>query len=89
MMTSPLLELLRCPGTRQPVRPAPAELVLFLETERLAGRLIDDSGNPVREPIESGLLREDGLAFFPIRNGIPVMVECVPVEHRLDQVARA
>ena len=79
MIASHLIELLRCPVTRQRLRPASAELVAFLESERLAGRLLDDSGNPVRESIESGLLREDGLAFYPIRNGIPVMVECVPV----------
>ena len=80
MPTSTLLELLRCPVTRQRLRPAPASLIALLEAERLAGRLLDDSGNPVHESIGSGLLREDGLAFYPIRNGIPVMVNYFPVE---------
>jgi uncharacterized protein YbaR (Trm112 family) len=79
-MPSPaLLELLRCPSTRQPLRRAPDKLVWFLESERVAGRLMNDEGNPVEESFESGLVREDGLAFYPIRNGIPVMLECVPV----------
>lgn len=76
---SKLLELLRCPLSMQRLHEAPPSLVMFLEDERLAGRLIDDSGNPILEPIESGLLREDGLAFYPIRNGIPVMLHSYPV----------
>ena len=80
-MPSPaLLELLRCPLTKQPLRPAPVRLVELLESARIAGRLIDDSGKLVAEPLEEGLLREDGLAFYPVRQGIPVMVERIPVQ---------
>ena len=79
MSGSRLYELLRCPATMQRLRPAPESLVRFLENERAAGRLLDDSGKPVAGPIESGLLREDGLRFYPVRDGIPSMLESVPV----------
>ena len=79
ILSATLLESLRCPLTMQRLRPAPESLVAFLEKERVAGRLCDQSGTPVREIIEGGLLREDGLAFYPVRNGIPVMLECIPV----------
>ena len=77
--TSPLFELLRCPVTMQRLQEAPQSLVMFLEDERLAGRLMDDSGNVVVESVEKGFIREDGLAFYPIRNGIPNMVQAILV----------
>ena len=74
-----LLEMLRCPDSGQTLRPAPRELVAFLEAERIAGRLKDVSGQPVTAGIEEGLERADGLVFYPIRQGIPVMLECIAV----------
>jgi len=79
MLSSKLLELLRCPATKQRLQQAPQSLVMFLEDERLAGRLFDESGNLVLEPVEDGLLREDGLAFYPIRNGIPILLHFIAV----------
>jgi len=80
MSESILLDLLRCPVSKQRLQPAPDKLVAFLESERIAGRLQDDSGRPVLEPIEVGLVCQDGLAFYPIRRGIPVMLERVPLQ---------
>jgi len=75
-----VLELLRCPRTRQRLQLAPNPLIAVLEKERVANRLLDDAGNPVLESFESGLIRVDGLAFYPVRQGIPVMTECIPVQ---------
>jgi len=80
MPDSALLEILRCPSTGQTLSRAPDKLVWHLESERVAGRLMDDAGNPVVESFDRGLIREDGLAFYPVRRGIPVMTECVPVK---------
>ena len=79
MISAVLLEMLRCPLTKQRLKPAPESLAAFLENERGAARLRDQSGKKVTEPIQAGLVREDGLAFYPIRNGIPIMLECIPV----------
>ena len=57
-----LIALLRCPVTMQPVRLATAE-----ELRELNARMGD-------APLESALVREDRLAFFPVKNGIPIML---------------
>jgi len=79
MISAVLLETLRCPLTKQRLKPAPESLVAFLENERVAGRLRDQAGHPVIQTIHAGLLREDGQAFYPVRNDIPVMLECIPI----------
>lgn len=81
MIAEELLALLRCPETHQTLTIAPAELVANLEAERLASRLCDRSGNLVADPVEGGLLRADGALFFPIRDGIPVLIgaEALPI----------
>ena len=74
MISNDLLEILRCPVTGQRLKPAPPEIISRLASERNAGRLRDHAGNPISEPVEHGLLREDGKVFYPIRDGIPVML---------------
>ena len=74
MISTDLLEILRCPVTGQRLRPAPTELISRLASECSAARLRDHAGNPVTAPIECGLVREDGKVFYPIRGGIPVML---------------
>ena len=72
-LNSALLEILRCPESRQRLSVASAELLAELESKRLAGTLFDENEATVSERIEAGLLREDGARFFIIRAGIPVM----------------
>ena len=60
-MDESLLEILCCPVTRQSLREAgPAEIAL--------------ANSRLSEPITEGLLRGDGAVFYPIRNGIPLLV---------------
>jgi uncharacterized protein YbaR (Trm112 family) len=69
-----LLAILRCPESLQKLSAAPAETVRCVESGRVAGRLRDRAGRAIGARIEAGLVREDGKVFFPIRNGIPVML---------------
>ena len=69
-----LLPLLRCPLSRQPLAPAPPELLARLEAERAAGTLRNRAGEPLPERIEAGLVRADGAVFYPVRSGIPLLV---------------
>jgi len=39
-----------------------------------AGTLIDRVDEKITEPIDGGLIREDGKIMFPIRQDIPVML---------------
>ena len=54
--------------------PAPADLVARLEALRAGGALRDRGGNLYDTPVAAGLVRQDGRVFYPIRDGIPVLV---------------
>ncbi len=69
-----ILDILRCPETGQTLRIAPRELVGKLEESRRAGGLLNRAGGRIEEPITAGLVREDGLVFYPVREEIPVML---------------
>lgn len=68
-----LLPFLRCPETQQTLTHAPGELLERLLGEQRLGRLKTRAGNPV-EVFQDGLLREDGTVFYPVREGIAVLL---------------
>jgi uncharacterized protein YbaR (Trm112 family) len=76
-----LLPLLRCPQTMQALSPASAEQLAEVEAARLEGRLRDRAGRLVQEPIMAGLVRADGALFFPIRDGLAILLldEALPL----------
>jgi uncharacterized protein YbaR (Trm112 family) len=39
-----------------------------------AGRVKNRAGRPVEQPVDGGLLRSDNTLFYPIRDGIPVLL---------------
>ena len=39
-----------------------------------AGSVKNRAGEVVREPVEGGLVREDGRVVYPVREGIPIML---------------
>ena len=74
MVDPELLEILVCPETRQPVRPAGADTLTRLNSAIEAGSVVNQGGQEVREPIEEGLVREDGKVLYPVREDIPIML---------------
>jgi uncharacterized protein YbaR (Trm112 family) len=75
MPVSPeLLEILVCPETKQPLHPAPRDVLQRLAAEALAGRLRNRGGEPVTSALDEGLVREDGRVLYPVDDGIPVML---------------
>ena len=77
-----LLEILVCPETKQPVRPADGDLLERVNRAVAAGTLKNRGGETVRDPIPEGLVREDDTVLYPIRDDIPVMLldEAIPLE---------
>jgi len=69
-----LLDILRCPETQQTLTEAPVELVDALNRRIQAGQIMTRSGQTVSEPIDGGLLRQDGTALYPLRDGIPILL---------------
>lgn len=69
-----LLELLRCPETRQTLVLAEAELVERLNRLIAAGTLVNQAGEAVDEPIDGALVREDGAVAYVVRDTIADML---------------
>ena len=81
-MNPALLEILCCPETRQPLRIAPSEVLTALNQRIRAGGVRTHAGQPVTEPCEAGLLREDGRVLYPVRGGLPILLiaEALPLD---------
>ena len=69
-----LLEILVCPETKQPVAPAPRELLAKVNEKIRAGTLRNRGGQPVAHELREGLVREDQHVLYPVDDGIPVML---------------
>ena len=87
MIDQELLDILVCPETKQPVRLADQDLLKLLNEAIEAGDVADRGGNAVQSKIEEGLVREDGLLLYPIRDDIPIMLIDAAVP--LDGIAAA
>ena len=81
MVDPQLLEILVCPETKQPVRDADGELVDRLNAAIAKGAVKNRGGETVTEPLDGGLVREDGEVLYPVREDIPVMLidEAIPL----------
>lgn len=74
MVDPELLDILVCPETKQPVKPADDDLVRRLNDAVERGELRTRSGEVVDEKLDGGLVREDGTVLYPVRDEIPVML---------------
>jgi uncharacterized protein YbaR (Trm112 family) len=69
-----LLAILACPETHQPLSLADAALLERVNARIRAGGVVNVGGAAVADPLEAGLVREDGAVLYPIRDGIPVLL---------------
>jgi len=74
MIRPELLEILRCPETHQKLSLAPSELITRLNSQISSGQLRNRAGKLVEQPLEGGLLREDGAILYPVRGELPIML---------------
>jgi uncharacterized protein YbaR (Trm112 family) len=74
MVDPELLEILVCPETHQPVRPAERELLDRLNDAIRSGSVTNRGGDEVADPVEEGLVREDDKILYPVREDIPIML---------------
>jgi uncharacterized protein YbaR (Trm112 family) len=73
MMDAALLELICCPETHQELRPAETALVAKLNQRVEAGTLRNRAGQLVKEKLQGGLVRADGLVLYPVR-AVPILL---------------
>jgi uncharacterized protein YbaR (Trm112 family) len=82
MINPDLLEILVCPENRTAVHEISDEIVKKINVSVASGILKNRAGEAITEPIEGGLLREDGKYLYPVRDDIPVMLidEAIPMD---------
>ncbi len=87
MIDRQLLDILACPETREAVSLADEGLVASLNRKIGAGQLVNRAGEKVTEPIDGGLVRDDGRYLYAIRNDIPIMLveQGIPLEGVADE----
>jgi uncharacterized protein YbaR (Trm112 family) len=70
-----LLDILCCPVTRSPLELLPEHELAELN-RRIAARTIRNRDNAlVEEPLDEALVTRGGKLVYPIRDGIPVLLE--------------
>ena len=82
MVDPELLEILVCPESKEPVRLADPELLRQLNLAIAEGRVTNRAGEVVEEPLDAGLVREDGRVLYPVREDIPIMLidQAIPLD---------
>lgn len=74
MIDAELLKILVCPENKTPVTLADDALVEKINAAIAANTLKNKAGEAVSEPIDGGLVREDGARLYMIREDIPIML---------------
>lgn len=74
MIDRKLVEILRCPVTRQAVSVAPRERLRELNAAIDAGELRHADGRAVEAPLETALVTMYGARIYAVRDGIPIML---------------
>ena len=75
-----LLDIICCPVTRLPLQVMPSARAARANELIGAGRLKSRNGKTVSAPAEQWLMTRDGKLAYPVRDGIPVLLEDEGVE---------
>lgn len=82
MVDKELLDILCCPETKQDVTLLDNSSVEKINKQIKQGTVKNRAGEPVKEFIDAGLIREDKKYVYPIREDIPIMLidEAIPYD---------
>ena len=73
-MDKNLIEILCCPSSRVPVRPARRDELETLNRSIATGNIVTVAGVTVKIPLDDGLITRDRKVIYRIDAGIPVML---------------
>jgi uncharacterized protein YbaR (Trm112 family) len=74
MIALDLLEILRCPETRQRLALADPATLEACNARIAAGEVQNLAGQTVADPLPGALVRADGQRLYPIRGEIPILL---------------
>lgn len=74
-MDKRLLSILRCPVTHKGLSLARSALLKDVNAAINSGKLLNQDGQTLAEPMSEALVTDDGKVLYPISNGIPVLLE--------------
>lgn len=69
-----MLPLIRCPASYQKLRLATADELARVNESIAQQSLATVGGDPVQEPLEAALIREDGTLLYPVVDGIARLI---------------
>jgi uncharacterized protein YbaR (Trm112 family) len=69
-----LLKILVCPETKSALALADEPVLDQLNSAIKNGEVKNRAGRVIDEPLQAGLLREDGKVLYPVREDIPIMM---------------
>ena len=78
---SKLLEILRCPLTKQSLSPLTKEKIDEINSKISMREIYYEDGTVVEDSIEEGLITENGNRIYRVESGIPIMLykQSIPV----------
>ena len=68
------LEMLRCPVTQQPLEPIDEARLVSVNQAIQNGSLRNSLDENLEQPLEGGLVNQDGTLLYPLQNGIPNLI---------------
>ena len=82
MIDKETLKILVCPKDHSPLSLADHRLTDRLNRAIAAGRIVNQAGRKVTEPVSAALVREDRTVLYPIVDDIPLLLadEAIPLE---------
>ena len=82
MVDQDLLDILVCPENKTAVKLVDDEVLAKVNDAIQAKTLKNRAGEAVEEAVDGGLLREDGVYLYAIRDDIPIMLidESIPMD---------
>ena len=70
-----LLEILCCPVSKTPLIKLGQEKLDKLNNAIVADEALYVYGEKVKEPLQEGLITEDGKVIYPVQDNIPILLE--------------
>ncbi len=73
-VSTPLLDILCCPVSREPLLPLSGKRLARVNKEIAAGQLKDVDHQTLQAPLKAALITRDGKLIYPVESGIPVLL---------------